>query len=440
MTASPDLPSASKATGISGGSSRLPSRIVLVGLLAIILGMGAAWYDTVRNERAARMQVEVTSKVLLELRQSLRAGLNAETGQRGYLLTGDDTYLEPFFEAERNWLPLIDELERSLADVATPAHVQGSSRLRDIATAKLAELRETIDLAKSGNLDAALELVRTDLGQGLMQEFRAEVAALEAAEEAQLSAAIARADRSAARSGPILAILALALVALAAIGFRLEQRAQEADYAARDMAELRAARAKSDLLARELNHRVKNLFAVILALVNLSGRGQTDVKAVIKSIRERIHALSVAHAVSQGQLDQKTVALQDVIEATLAPHQSATNRIQLDGPKVELDVRTITPLGLLMHELATNASKYGGLSTPQGCVNISWNHTDDGALVLHWVESRGPSVEEEGTPGFGSVMIRQAVSQLGGTIDLTWESEGLRVSLRFPAELTHEGT
>ena len=419
-------------------STRVPSRVLVAVLCAVLAGIWLALFQAIGAERAARGQVSLTTEVLRQLRTSLRAGLNAETGQRGFLLTGDPLYLDAYDRGARLWLGTIDELDETLAPVATEAQAAAIERMRALATAKLDELARTIDLTREGRRDEALALVRTDEGKRLMDAFRDEVASLEDEEQLILSGALVRAEIVEARALPILAILALSVVGLLMLGLWLERRAALAESAVREADDLRRAHERSDLLARELNHRVKNLFAVILSIVTLSGRGATDAGEVVRKIRARIHALSLAHAVSQGQLEQKLVDLADVLSATLEPYLDPSRdggRVRIEGPTVALPVRSVTPIGLIAHELATNAAKYGALSVPAGRVHVEWEVTDprDGEHMVRlvWSEHGGPEASEPVHAGFGSIMLRQAASQLRGTVERRWHPTGLVAEISF---------
>ena len=420
----------------------MPSRVLIALLALVLLGIGVALFQAITSERGARAQVARTAEVLRELRTVLRVGLDAETGQRGFLLTDDEAYLVPYEDGARNWQASLDALEAALGPDATPGQVAAVGRMRVLAEQKLDELAATIALAREGRRDEALALVATDEGQRLMDAFRGEVTALEDEEQLILSGELGRAEAVGARTLPVLGVLGLAVVGLAAMGLWLERRTARAEAAAREADQLRRARERSDLLARELNHRVKNLFAVILSIVSLSGRGATDAKALVATLRERIHALSLAHEVSQGQLDAKLVGLGDVLSATLAPHRASNGkvapegeRIALVGPQVDLPVRAVTPLGLLAHELATNAAKHGALSVPGGRVRIEWT-VEEGAdppvVRMHWRERGGPAVARPDEEGFGSLMIRQAAAQLEGSVERRWTPAGLEAELAFP--------
>ena len=447
MTAQPDAPATPHPLVRPARATRVPSLVLILALCLVLVGVGAALFQSTAAERDARQQVTLTTEVLRHLRTALRMGLNAETGQRGFLLTNDPLYLEAFDTGEREWLASIDALDRTLADVATEDQAAAIARMRQLAEEKLAELSETIRLARGGDLDAALALVRTDEGKRLMDRFRAEIRALEDQEQQILSAAIARAEVIEARTIPILVAMAAAVLALVVLGLWLERRTATAEAEAREADELRRARERSDLLARELNHRVKNLFSVILSLVSMSGRDASEeVRGALAGLRKRIHALSLAHAVSQGQLDQSIIGLRQLLTSTLAPYRGGgstaegAERLTLDGPPLDVPVKAVTPLGLVMHELATNAAKYGALSVPEGRVAVTWERLaasgpdahDGPALRLLWTERGGPATAEPGREGFGSIMLKQAARQLQGSIERRWTADGLEAELRLP--------
>lgn len=416
----------------SPSTTRVPSRILIFVLFLLMLGMATALYQAISSERQSRAQVQLTTRILVSLRQSMRFALNAETGQRGFLLTGDRLYLEPYEDAKLRWLVGLDELESLLSAVATDAQKAHIVRLQELATAKLKELDRTIELAEQDRRQEALAIVSRDIGQQIMDEYRLVVATLEDEEQAILNRALGQADAVEGRILPILVVLMLAIIALMVLGLWLERRTALAEAAARDYNAVLEARERSDLLARELNHRVKNLFAVILSILSLSSRSETDVKVFARKVRDRIHALSLAHAVSQGQLDAKFVELNDVIKATVDPYNEDGTQVSLEGPKVELPVKAVTPIGMMLHELATNAAKYGALSVKEGKVSVSWSRDSRENVRIEWRESRGPPVDEEGSPGFGSLMMKQAALQLDGTVERVWHPDGLHASIAFP--------
>jgi PAS domain S-box-containing protein len=194
------------------------------------------------------------------------------------------------------------------------------------------------------------------------------------------------------------------------------------------------------LLVRELNHRVKNLFAMVSAMVGLTAGSSRDVREMAEALTGRIAALAHAHelirpAVNPASSRDETI-LEDLLEQLLAPHLGdGTRTCRVSGPEIFMGADATTQLALVIHELATNAAKYGALSTPAGTLDLSWRR-DDGSLVLTWDEQGAPpSRLEARKPGFGSKLIDATVRrQLLGEITYAWEAGGLRVDLSLPLE------
>jgi CheY-like chemotaxis protein len=128
-----------------------------------------------------------------------------------------------------------------------------------------------------------------------------------------------------------------------------------------------------------------------------------------------------------------------IIQEELAPYRtSGFDRVRISGPDVSLEASTAQALALAVHELATNAAKYGALSSASGGVNIAWV-VDGGSVDLRWAESGGPKVKRPSNGGFGIRVITSSVeSQLGGKVDLQWRSEGLKCAIRIPHKLRSE--
>jgi two-component sensor histidine kinase len=194
---------------------------------------------------------------------------------------------------------------------------------------------------------------------------------------------------------------------------------------------------QNEILSRELSHRIKNIFAVIGGLIGLSARNEPGQKQFARQLQERIAALGRAHEFvrphsSHSAPHQFPELLHGVIREILAPYPAlAEGRISIDGDDVSVDDRGATPMALLVHELATNATKYGALSAPEGRVKITTRKLGE-TLELRWEESGGPQVK--GPPeqsGFGTMLSQLSiVQQLGGTIDREWLPGGLVVTAR----------
>lgn len=187
-----------------------------------------------------------------------------------------------------------------------------------------------------------------------------------------------------------------------------------------------------DSLTRELNHRVKNTLANVLSMIALTRRRATSLEEFAEGIDGRIRALSATHDLLT-QSDWGTVAVRSVIEAEVAPYTHGTDRVvTLQGPDVELAPNDALSLGLAIHELATNAAKYGALSAAGGEVSARWTLAGSQAQII-WQEANGPSVPHERKRGFGTDLIEKIVAhELRNQVELDFAPEGVRCVITVP--------
>ena len=387
-------------------------------------------YQTVEAERAQRRQVERTVEVLEELRQINSAALSGETGQRGYLITLDRRYLAPYQMAREQLEPSLDRVRVLLGDDATARQVELIDQIDALARAKFDEMAESVELLENGRLLDARRATLTDEGVEAMERLVRAIAEMEDIESRILAERAAEAARSEARVLPLLGALFVLLIIAMLAGARLVGRAARAEAEASQAAAVSEARDRADLLARELNHRVKNLFAVILAIVQMSARDKPEAKEVTDSIAQRIRALLTAHEVSQGELERPVASLRALVETSLAPYRSSKHPAEIEGPDVMLPAKRVTPLGLVLHELKTNAVKYGAWKN-RGTVHVSWTE-DEGMLTLTWRESGADLEELPERKGFGSLLMTSAARQFGGTFERNFTKDGLQVSIVLP--------
>ena len=196
---------------------------------------------------------------------------------------------------------------------------------------------------------------------------------------------------------------------------------------------------QSRQLARELSHRLKNVFAVIGSIVNLSGR-RDNARPVTDRIGDRVAALGRAYDASiEGSL-RGEVDLDEVVDRILSAYDPRNaDRYSTDGPRVFVPDRSLSVLGLCLHELATNAVKYGAWSEGDGHVSIEWREDGDD-LVLHWTETGGPEVDPDTlTEGTGTSILRTLVAAVQGgmsreVVDDDAGGNGVRVRLRLPLD------
>lgn len=197
----------------------------------------------------------------------------------------------------------------------------------------------------------------------------------------------------------------------------------------RDITERRANEEARLLLAREVDHRAKNALAVVQALVSLT-RAPTK-EAFVTAVRGRVAALARAHSLLSRNRWQGADLTQVVTDETAAYQRPG--QVRLGGPAISLAPDAVQPISLLIHELATNAVKYGGLSTEAGLVRVDWRILPDGQLLLTWTESGGPPVVEPGARGFGSTLVSEVTTrQLGGQVTIDWRPTGLSFSVVLP--------
>ncbi|MGA7327830.1 MAG: PAS domain S-box protein [Rhodomicrobium sp.] len=192
---------------------------------------------------------------------------------------------------------------------------------------------------------------------------------------------------------------------------------------ARDISEKKRSQEQIATLAREAEHRSKNLLAQVLATVNLSTADTSE--GLKQAIEGRIRALANVHSLFVKArwigAELSTVAAQELA----AYAEGTSTRVQIDGPQVLLKPDAAQTMAVILHELATNAAKYGALSMAEGQMDLRWSHAADGELILRWTETGGPKVLAPARQGFGTRVINEMVAQLKGDARFDWRAEGL---------------
>lgn len=207
-----------------------------------------------------------------------------------------------------------------------------------------------------------------------------------------------------------------------------------------DIEDLKRNEAEREVVSQELSHRIKNIFAVVSALVALSARQHPEARDFAASLRNRIQALARAHAfvrphTASVQTQDAPTTLHAFLKELLAPYAVADGMtLSIEGDDAVFDDQAATPIALLFHEVATNAAKYGALSAPDGRVSILCSRQDD-TFTLRWVETGGPIIERAPEHvGFGFNLAKLAVEgQLGGRLDQQWLPDGLVLEVSVPA-------
>jgi PAS domain S-box-containing protein len=197
---------------------------------------------------------------------------------------------------------------------------------------------------------------------------------------------------------------------------------------ARDITERKRNEEHIAVLAREAEHRTKNILATVQATVTLSHSDTAD--GLKRAIEGRIQSLANVHSLFVKSRWAGT-ELSSVVAQELAPYlEGGEARAQIDGPPVWLLTKTAQTIAMTLHELATNAAKYGCLSVPEGRLCVKWLRAAEGQLALHWIESGGPPTEKPTRRGFGMSVIKQMIRQ-EGEIHLDWRAEGLACEIVF---------
>ncbi|QXZ80487.1 hypothetical protein J5274_21975 [Rhizobium sp. L51/94] len=204
----------------------------------------------------------------------------------------------------------------------------------------------------------------------------------------------------------------------------------------RDASEEQRARteAQRELLNAELNHRVKNVLALVKSIAAQTGIHSKSIEEFATSFKGRLRALSFAHDQSYGGRDGGELRALIDAEASMHRFQQLPERFTINGPAVGLSERAFGVFALLLHEMMTNAAKYGCLSQPGGTLAVEWLLDDRGDCKIHWKEDGGPPVFKPTRKGFGSSLIDRTISSdLGGTADLDFHPLGLQAQFTVPA-------
>ena len=196
-----------------------------------------------------------------------------------------------------------------------------------------------------------------------------------------------------------------------------------------DITERKRAEQRQSLLSREVDHRGKNALALVQSIVRLTRAD--NIKAYSRSVEGRISALARVHTILSLS-SWEGAELTGLIEEELAPFATREDRVTVTGPRVQLTPATAQTIALALHELATNAAKYGALSALDGRVSVNWQ-LDHDKLELEWTENSGPRVQVPASRGFGTRSVIASIeTQLGGRADFDWRPEGLVCRLTVP--------
>ena len=198
---------------------------------------------------------------------------------------------------------------------------------------------------------------------------------------------------------------------------------------ARDITERKRAQEQIIALARETEHRSKNVLANVQAIVTVSQADTAD--GLKRAIEGRIRALAIVHTLF-AETRWSGANLQAIATSELAPYSAQSEgRVQIYGPPLLLTPDVAQAIAMTLHELATNAAKYGALSVPGGRIDLKWSHDANSQVTLQWTEIGGPATEKPTRRGFGGRIIEQMVGQLNGKTRFDWRADGLACEITF---------
>jgi PAS domain S-box-containing protein len=199
-----------------------------------------------------------------------------------------------------------------------------------------------------------------------------------------------------------------------------------------DITERKRSEEQISILAREAEHRAKNMLATVQATVRLSDSDTAD--GLKHTIEGRIQALANVHRLFV-ESRWKGAELQSLVSQELSPYcQDGEARVWIDGPNLLLEPGTAQTIAVILHELATNAAKFGALSVPTGKVRVEWSCALDGRVVLRWTEADGPPASPPTRRGFGTRVMQSMIGQMNGDMRFDWRIEGLACEIAIPLD------
>ncbi len=434
---------------------------LLAAAFVLLLGASVLTFAMVRQTAALQAAVEHTQEVRLTAQRVLTLTVDAETGQRGYLLAGRPQYLAIYNEALEALPAELDTLERLLAD--NPGQSLKARRIRYIADERLLTLRHGVELAATGRIGEAVSLIRSGRGKILMDAMRAEVAALDAEEARLLALRNAAASRSATATLAVNAVAAVLIIALAAVCVWLVRRYLadvEAGRAALDRAnvgleatvrsrtadllraneEVLQARDRAEALLREVNHRVGNSLQLVSSFMSLQRRELKDegARAALREAQARIEAVAHVHRRLYTSADVAAVAMEEYLAGLveeLTRSVGAGDRavtVTLRAEPMRLSTDQAVSLGVVVTELVTNAVKYayGPGQSGEIRVHLLAEGEHHGVLV---VEDDGAGMDggaPKGT-GLGGKIVSAMARGLKSAVEFDPSHRGVRARLAF---------
>jgi len=424
--------------------------IIAIGVVAVAIVL-AAWINHQARQTADRVSHAIETRERAE--RFLGRIRDAETGQRGYLLTGEADYLDPFTEGRAAAGPELDILG-SLVD-ADPIQKDRVARLRDAMRAKFEELDRTIALARAGRRDEALGLVRNESGNVAMSQLRDTVQEIQQGENIRLMSLYRREERRRLWGSSII-VVALAGLAFAAWQ-QLRRRQRRSAALAVTNAELEqivtertqqleSERLRIEALLRDVNHRVGNNLAMVSALLSVQSRQTREpaVKAALAQAQSRIQAIAAGQRRLRLDIETDEIEARAYMEDLLAEIGKTAEgrpiRIELDMEAIRLPGRDAVSFVVIVNELVTNAIKHAFPDGMSGQINIrlAWSELEGAPALALSIEDDGVGMSTEvENKGLGQTVIASLLRSMRATMKSEpmqpgGKRPGTRVIVIFP--------
>lgn len=426
---------------------------LVVGLVALLSIVGTTFWLGERAQVYVNLANEArdTRTAAVELRSALQS---AESSQRGYMLTGNESYLSPYDSAKAQAQRQLAELQRLTAPY--PDAAAAVERVAPLVDEKFEELDQTVTLKRAHHDDEAMAIIRSDRGKNLMDDANTLFVGIIRQAEDRLSAGV---DEQQANANWLRLVSGIgALVIIAVVGgaafvllrYTRELRATRDELNALNAglelrvtertADVSRARDRAEVLLREVNHRVANSLALVSSLISLQSKGlnDTEAKQALADTQDRIFAISLVHRRLYGSSEIGTVSLDEYLSGLL-DHLKTSLRSEGQGVTLSYALEPVTlatdasvNLGVVVTEWVTNAFKYaypdGG-----GEVRVNLAQRADGPIELAVEDDgcgRADGVPAKGT-GLGSRIVSAMATSLGGTVEYRPRQAGTLAVLTF---------